>query len=72
MGNRHSAGMKLVPVSPSAACDTSASDPEEPVPTSSPEVEVKNMGEFMLKKMKKFEKYVALVFPSFLLFSLSF
>ena len=60
MGNRKSSGMKLVPVSPSA-CDTSLSDAEEPMPARSSEVEVRNLGEFMLKKMKKFEKNVAMV-----------
>ena len=60
MGNRQHSGMKLVPVSPSA-CETSSSSGSEEPSTTKSDIEVKNLGEYMLKKMKKYESSVAMV-----------
>ena len=63
MGNRHTSGMKLVPVSPSA-CDSSTSSEPETSTSKTTDIDVRNLGEYMIKRMKKYGNSVAMVILS--------
>ena len=60
MGNRHTSGMKLVPVSPSA-CDSSTSSEPDTSTSKATDIDVRNLGEYMIKRMKKYGNSVAMV-----------
>ena len=60
MGNRKSSGMKLIPMSPSACADSSSAG-SETAGSKTTDVDVRNLGEYMIKKMRKYGNSVAVV-----------
>ena len=60
MGNRKSSGMKLIPMSPSACADSSSAG-SETAGSKTTDVDVRNLGEYMVRKMRKYGNSVAMV-----------